>query len=131
MHEERDGRGPDHERPEVKRMAPRPHPKPEPVQPGSLNQAIRQELWYIDTMMAAPFRTMRRMLGRGGSNPLNPLMEGMDEIVWAWEGMSRLPVKVLQAAFGEELGRTKPGPGKSAGTPPQAGDAAHGKTPAG
>jgi len=83
---------------------PRPHPKPEAKAPASLNQAVRQELWYLDTMMAMPFRTMRRMLRMGDDGRrVSPLIEGLDELVWATEGMSRLPIKLLQSAFGEEL----------------------------
>jgi hypothetical protein len=83
---------------------PRPHPKPEAKAPASLNQAVRQELWYLDTMMAMPFRTVRRMLRIGGEGRrVSPLVEGLDELVWAAEGMSRLPIKILQSAFGEDL----------------------------
>lgn len=124
MADERDERGSEIERRHVKRMPPRPHPKPEPGQPASLNHAVRQELWYIDTMMAAPFRTLRRLvLGSGKS----PLAEGVDEMLWAWEGMSRLPVKLLQAAFGEELGPPKSTPEAGAGPGPNGG----GRAPAG
>jgi hypothetical protein len=83
---------------------PRPHPKPEAKAPASLNQAVRQELWYLDTMMAMPFRTVRRMLRMGDEGRrVSPLVEGLDELVWAAEGMSRLPIKILQSAFGEDL----------------------------
>jgi|BEDMetMinimDraft_2_1075160.scaffolds.fasta_scaffold04754_3 hypothetical protein len=76
----------------------RPHPKP-PHQAATLNGAIRQELWYLDTVAAAPFRAVRRSLaGRRRS----ALTESLDELLWAAEGMVRLPVKLLQAAFGEE-----------------------------
>jgi hypothetical protein len=84
----------------------REHPKPPPGGVDSLNQAIRQELWYLDTLVAMPFRTVRRALGaRGGRSAV---ADGLDELLWAAEGMSRLPVKVLQSAFGEDLGK-KPG----------------------
>jgi len=76
------------------------HPKPSMGTVNSLNQAVRQELWYVDTMIASPFRTMRRQLqsGRRGA-----WTEGADEAIWALEGMTRLPIKLLQSAFGELL----------------------------
>ena len=85
--------------------APRPHPKPpvDQVEVSSLNDAIRRELWYVDTLVAAPFRIARRWL-RGGAGRTSSLREGADELLWAAEGMTRLPVKALQAAFGEQLG---------------------------
>ncbi|MCL8209247.1 MAG: hypothetical protein K6V97_14435 [Actinomycetia bacterium] len=83
----------------------RPHPKP-PHQASTLNGAIRQELWYLDTIAAAPFRAVRRSLG---SMRRTALTEGLDELLWAAEGMVRLPVKLLQAAFGEEPAGRPPG----------------------
>jgi hypothetical protein len=96
--------------------APRPpavreHPKPPPAGVSSLNHAIRQELWYLDTVVATPFRTLRRALEQPRRR--SALAEGLDELLWAAEGMTRLPVKVLQAAFGEPLG-TKTGSVKAA-----------------
>lgn len=78
--------------------------KPEPRPAQSLNQAIRQELRYVDTAVATPFRAVRRTLARGKHNAL---AESLDELVWAMEGMTRLPLKVMQAAFGDssESGR--------------------------
>lgn len=75
----------------------REHPKPSFKRAQSLNEAIRQELWYLDTVMASPFRIARRSLesSRGG------WAQGADEAVWALEGMARLPLKILQSAFGE------------------------------
>ncbi|NMP21282.1 hypothetical protein [Sulfobacillus harzensis] len=77
----------------------REHPKPPIGQVNSLNQAVRQELWYVDTVVASPFRTLRRQLGtsRGA------WAQGADEALWAFEGMARLPIKLLQSAFGEQL----------------------------
>lgn len=81
------------------------HPKP-PMRPvNSLNEVIRQELWYVDTVVASPFRTARRQLQSGRGS----LAEGLDETLWALEGMTRLPIKVLQAAFGENLGSNPKG----------------------
>ena len=77
----------------------RHHPKPPLGSVGSLNQAIRQELWFVDTMAASPFRAMRRQLQTNGG----PWAQGADEALWALEGMTRLPIKVMQAAFGETL----------------------------
>ena len=44
------------------RPAPRPHPQPslDDVRVNSLNDAVRRELWYLDSMVAAPFRLARR-----------------------------------------------------------------------
>lgn len=77
----------------------REHPKPPMGPVNSLNQAVRQELWFVDTMVATPFRTLRRQLqtSRGA------WAQGADEAVWALEGMARLPVKLLQSAFGESM----------------------------
>lgn len=83
------------------------HPKPPIPRVGSLNEAIRQELWYVDTMVAAPFRTLRRSLQSSGKG--SALAEGLDELLWAAEGMTRLPVKILQSAFGEQLRLTTRG----------------------
>ncbi len=78
----------------------REHPKPEVGSVNSLNQAVRQELWYVDTVVASPFRTIRRQLqGQKGA-----WAQGADEAVWAMEGMARLPIKLLQSAFGESFG---------------------------
>jgi hypothetical protein len=75
----------------------KPHPKPPMGSINSLNDAVRQELWFVDTIVASPFRLMRRQIqGRKG-----PWAESADEAVWALEGMARLPIKVLQAMFGE------------------------------
>lgn len=83
----------------------REHPKPEVSSVNSLNQAVRQELWYVDTVVASPFRTVRRQLqGQKGA-----WAQGADEAVWALEGMARLPIKLLQSAFGEALGPKPPG----------------------
>lgn len=79
--------------------APREHPKPPVGQVNSLNQAVRQELWYVDTVVASPFRTIRRQL----QNSRGAWAQGADEAVWALEGMARLPVKLLQSAFGESM----------------------------
>lgn len=99
---------------EEKRGAPpvRPHPKP-PHQASTLNGAIRQELWYLDTVAAAPFRAVRRSLG---GMRRSALTESLDELLWAAEGMVRLPVKLLQAAFGEEPAGRPAGDEASAGT---------------
>lgn len=77
----------------------RSHPKPPMTSPNSLNQAIRQELWYVDTMVAMPFRTVRRQL----ESRRNAWAQGADEVLWALEGMARLPLKFIQSAFGESL----------------------------
>lgn len=82
----------------------REHPKPSVSQVNSLNQAVRQELWYMDTIVASPFRTVRRQLQSNRS----PWAQGADEAVWALEGMVRLPIKLLQSAFGETLGPKAP-----------------------
>jgi len=87
----------------------KPHPKPPVSAPGSLNDAIRQELWYLDTVVSVPFRAIRRTMGRGH----NPWAESIDEAVWALEGMTRLPLKILQSAFGEKLQRGGPAPNAS------------------
>lgn len=89
----------EHRRRDAKRKAVRPHPKPPNAAPASINQAIRQELWYVDTMVAAPFRTVRRQLGMNQST----WAQGADEALWALEGMARLPIKLLQSAFGEAM----------------------------
>ena len=85
------------------RAAPRPHPEPllDDVGVNSLNDAVRRELWYLDSMVAAPFRLARRYTTRSPGTSL--LLAGADELLWAAEGMTRLPLKVLQAAFGEPL----------------------------
>ncbi len=83
----------------------REHPKPDVGSVNSLNQAVRQELWYVDTMVASPFRTVRRQL----QNQKGAWAQGADEAVWAMEGMARLPIKLLQSAFGEPLGPKSPG----------------------
>ncbi len=64
---------------------------------GSLNDAILLELGYLDAVIAMPFRVIRRTVGQGSSN----WAKNLDELTWAAEGMARVPVKVLQAAFGE------------------------------
>lgn len=63
----------------------------------SLNEAIRKELGYLDMVVATPFRVVRRIAGVGDS----PWSKGVDDLTWALEGMARVPVKVLQSAFGE------------------------------
>lgn len=73
------------------------HPKPEPV--NSLNEMARRELWYLDTMVATPFRAIRRNIRSRQSS----WAQSADEVIWALEGMARLPVKLLQSAFGEEF----------------------------
>lgn len=78
----------------------RAHPKPQVSQVNSLNQAVRQELWYVDTVVASPFRTLRRQL----QSSHGAWAQGADEALWAFEGMARLPIKLLQSAFGESLG---------------------------
>ncbi len=80
----------------------REHPKPPMGQINSLNQAVRQELWYVDTMVASPFRTVRRQL----QSSRGAWAQGADEAVWALEGMARLPIKLLQSAFGEPMPST-------------------------
>jgi hypothetical protein len=75
------------------------HPKPEPGPVNSLNEMARRELWYLDTVVATPFRAIRRNLG---SRP-SAWAQSADEVVCAMEGMARLPVKLLQSAFGEEF----------------------------
>lgn len=90
----------EHKRYQVKPV--REHPKPPVGQVNSLNQAVRQELWYVDTVVATPFRTLRRQLG----SSRGAWAQGADEALWAMEGMARLPVKVLQSLFGESLGPT-------------------------
>lgn len=82
--------------------APREHPKPPVGQMNSLNQAVRQELWYVDTVVASPFRTIRRQL----QSSRGAWAQGADEALWALEGMARLPVKLLQSAFGESMPST-------------------------
>ena len=77
----------------------RPHPQPELGSVNSLNEAVRKELWYLDTMVAMPFRMLRRGLGRSSG----PAAQAAGETLWAMEGMTRLPVKLLQSAFGEPL----------------------------
>ncbi len=75
------------------------HPKPEPGPVNSLNEMARRELWYLDTVVATPFRAIRRNIGSRQS----AWAQSADEVVWAMEGMARLPVKLLQSAFGEEF----------------------------
>lgn len=89
----------------------RPHPKPAAGSVGSLNQAIRQELWFVDTMLASPFRTARRQLQSNRS----ALAQGADETLWALEGMVRLPIKLIQSAFGENVGKSGAQPPESGG----------------
>lgn len=83
----------------------RPHPKPEWGSVSSLNETILRELWYLDTVVASPFRALRRSLAEKSSS----WNESADELIWAVEGMARLPVKVLQSAFGEKI-NAKPAP---------------------
>lgn len=101
------------------RPGPRRHPQPplDQVHPSSLNDAVRQELWYLDSMVAAPFRLARRYARAsrpqdGPPHEPSPLRLGADELLWAAEGMARLPLKLLQAAFGEP-----PPSGSSGGAP--------------
>lgn len=77
----------------------RAHPKPAIGAVNSLNQAIRQELWYVDTVVASPFRAVRRQLQANGG----AWAQSVDEAIWAVQGMMRLPIKILQSAFGESL----------------------------
>ncbi|WP_242823864.1 hypothetical protein [Sulfobacillus thermosulfidooxidans] len=65
----------------------------------SLNEAIRKELGYLDIVIATPFRAVRRTMGAGSS----PWAKSLDELTWALEGMARVPVKMLQSAFGENF----------------------------
>ena len=83
----------------------RPHPKPEWGSVNSLNDTILRELWYLDTVVSSPFRALRRSLSEKSS----PWSQSADELIWAVEGMARLPVKVLQSAFGEQM-NPKPAP---------------------
>lgn len=78
----------------------RPHPLPETGTVHSLNDALRRELWYVDTMVAMPFRMLRRTVAK--SSGLSGA-QAAGEALWAMEGMARLPVKLLQAALGESL----------------------------
>lgn len=78
----------------------RNHPQPEMSAPQSLNDAIRQELWYVDTIVATPFRMARRAL----QPTQGKWTQSLDEAIWAAEGMARLPVKFIQSAFGESMG---------------------------
>ncbi len=75
------------------------HPKPEPGPVNSLNEVVRRELWYVDTMLATPFRAIRRNIGSRQS----AWSQSADELTWAMEGMARLPIKLLQSAFGEDF----------------------------
>jgi hypothetical protein len=78
---------------------PSPTPPDPPEAIRTLNDAIRLELRYLDRAVASPFRAVRRTLGQSS----RPWAQSLGEMVWAMEGMARLPVKVLQAAFGEDL----------------------------
>lgn len=89
----------------------REHPKTPPGPIQSLNDAIRQELWYVDTLTAMPFRSFRRMV----QNSNAAWIQGLDEAAWALEGMARLPVKFLQSAFGEPTGAK---PSQAQSSPP-------------
>ena len=75
------------------------HPKPQVGSMNSLNEVVRQELWYVDAMVASPFRTVRRQLQTSRAT----WAQGADEAIWALEGMTRLPIKFLQSAFGESF----------------------------
>ena len=86
------------------RPAPRPHPRPplDAVHVRSLNDAVRRELWYLDSIVAAPFRLARRYVrSKTPKGEASPLRMGADELLWAVEGLARLPLKLLQAAAGE------------------------------
>ena len=83
----------------------RPHPKPEQGSVSNLNVTILRELWYLDSVVSSPFRALRRSLAEKSS----PWSQSADELIWAVEGMARLPVKVLQSAFGEQF-NAKPAP---------------------
>lgn len=93
---------PHHERPDP---PPSDRTKSDAQPVSSLNQAIRLELGYLDTALATPFRAVRRSLS---SRKQNPLSSSLDELVWAMEGMTRLPLKFLKAAFGDEMTSARP-----------------------
>ncbi|AUW94998.1 hypothetical protein [Sulfobacillus sp. hq2] len=79
----------------------------DPGDPGtveSLNEAIRQELKYLDVVVATPFRAVRRTTGQRSSG----WAKSLDEMLWAAEGMARVPIKMLQSAFGEPMKRNQP-----------------------
>jgi hypothetical protein len=56
----------------------------------------------VDTVVASPFRAVRRQLQASGG----AWAQSADEAVWAVQGMMRLPIKLLQSAFGESLEHT-------------------------
>lgn len=72
--------------------------------PDSLNAVIRHELEYVDRLVALPFRAIRRTIRDHES----PWWASVEEAVWAMEGMARLPVKFVQAAFGEQAVPDRP-----------------------
>ena len=79
----------------------------DPGDPGaveSLNEAIRQELKYLDVVVATPFRAVRRTTAQRSSG----WAKSLDEMLWAAEGMARVPIKMLQSAFGEPMKRNQP-----------------------
>jgi hypothetical protein len=98
-------------------LSPPPHrPRQAPGSGVSLNSAVRQELWYLDTVLSMPFRTVRR-LWQGTSAAWT---DSAAETLWAMENMVRLPIWVLQAAFGEPLGaEPEPPPAPSNADPDQ------------
>ncbi len=67
----------------------------------SFNEAIRKELEYLDMVVATPFRVVRRSVGENQAS----WAQGLEELTWAVEGMARVPVKMLQAAFGENFSK--------------------------
>ncbi len=68
----------------------------------SFNEAIRRELQYLDRVVAIPFRVVRRRVGENQTS----WAQGLEELTWAAEGMARVPVKMLQAAFGEDFSKS-------------------------
>lgn len=98
----------DEERAGSERRGRERHRAPVPGMPDSLNEVIRHELWYVDRLVALPFRAVRRTIRDRES----PWWASVEEAVWAMEGMARLPVKFVQAAFGEQ-----PGPDRAAEEP--------------
>jgi hypothetical protein len=107
VHGERHGGRPEKDHPasgDFKAPPVRPHPKPaldDSGSVGSLNDAVRRELWYLDTAMAVPFRVARRWAQGSQGAPRSAIREGLDELLWAAEGVTRMPVKFLQAAVGD------------------------------
>ncbi|MHB1612283.1 MAG: hypothetical protein ACYCT0_11415, partial [Sulfobacillus sp.] len=63
---------------ENKAVPVRPHPKPEWGPVNGLNDTIRRELWYVDTMVSSPFRAIRRTVEERPS----AWSQGADEFLW-------------------------------------------------